>query len=111
MLRNLRQALGVCFVFFFLFGAVSLFSDENELKQRKVSLILTVPKSGTHLLRKVFKMTIGIDQLYYGKFIYDPYRPIFLPENECYIFNHVYPGFSQYRNSHQGEYTLRESKF
>lgn len=67
--------------------------------EEKIKLILTLPKSGTHLLKKVLPLILNRDPsvLYFTNIDQSPFKPPYVPDDQKVIFNHVYPGFDLYR--------------
>ncbi len=75
----------------------SLIMASASSGQKKTVFFLTLPKSGTHLLKKVLPMILEKDILYFTNIDQDPFNPPHIPDDQYFIFNHVYPGFSKYK--------------
>jgi len=72
-----------------LLSPISMFCNES-LQQK--TLVLTLPKAGTHLLKKLI-IEITSEHPYYTNIDQNPYlEPYILPDSKI-IFNHLYPGF------------------
>jgi len=80
-------------------------TDSEEARSKKRTLFLTVPKSGSHLLKKMLYMVIGEESIDFTTIDGDPFSPPLMSDAQYFIFNHVYPGFSGYRGCSTDTYT------
>lgn len=93
------------FLIFWMFPLLAYsWHNSNGLEQEKTVFFLTLPKSGTHLLKKMLCMLIGEGELYFTNIDKSPYDPPAIPKSRSFIFNHVYPGFSLYKEPNPDKY-------
>jgi Sulfotransferase domain len=71
----------------------------SQSQSKKRTFFLTVPKSGTYLLKKMLYMTIGEESIDFTSIDGDPFNPPSVSDTQYFVFNHVYPGFSVYKES------------
>lgn len=99
-----RRAWVVFMVFLWPLYAYSL-SQEKGWRGEKSVFCLTVPKSGTHLLKKILLMVMNENEMTFTNVGQAPFKQTLIPYEPYFFFNHVFPAFADFRSADPDEFT------
>lgn len=88
-----------------LFSPLVVLASESSATQKR-TFVLTLPKSGTHLLKKILPMIMDREPSvqYFTNIDQDPFNPPYIPDDQYFIFNHIYPGFDYHQRRNDTNY-------